>query len=491
MGIAAFFMALSRVGNAAAADNEAWVYFINGQSLAVGNALKSTLSAPLNSPIPRAYIYYKPNSTTDNAAAYAADNGNWEQLTTENNQLTDIAALNWYGPELKMAYDLQEAFNRDIYIIKFAIGDTGLGLESGAGILDWDKDSTAELYHRALVDYWIPARDKLIAMGKNPIAKGLFWEQGARDAFIDASSAIYESNLEELFAAYRTDVGNPNMLCIIGQINIHLNVRPYFNRVKEAQIVVAGQINNALINEDSYTMAADNTHYAEYNTLGEDAAAIFIDANQSDPPPTDGFTTFNGSSNFVRFGDILDTVWAIASAKFKLRITLNNPSLAAGLKSLISKISGTGNQRSWWWYTNGADINFQYIMTVGTSTNVRTVTWVNALLTGEHTYEMQYDGSTNANDGLNRCNLLRDGVVQTRSLTVTLGSLGTIFNGTAQVTFGNLTNNDGTPAGSFYYNGEAKDMIVYSGAGDTLEMNIPDLSTGTDISGNGRNGTFV
>ena len=67
---------------------EAWVYFIHGQSLAVGNALKSTLTPPLSLPIPNSFIYYKPNSTTDDAAAYATDNGEWQPLTTENNQLT-------------------------------------------------------------------------------------------------------------------------------------------------------------------------------------------------------------------------------------------------------------------------------------------------------------------------------------------------------------------------------------------------------------------
>lgn len=471
-------------------DTEAWVYFINGQSLAVGTALKSTLSAPLNAPIPRAFIYYKPNATTDNAASFAADNGNWEQLTTENNQLTDIAANNWYGPEIKMAYDLQAFYQRDIYIIKFGIGDTGLGLESGGGILDWDKDSVAELYHRALVDYWSVARDKLIAMGKTPIPKGLYWKQGERDALINASSLIYQSNLEEFFAQYRIDVGAPNMLCVIGQINIHLNVRAYFTRVRNAQIAVGAQENNALINEDGYTISGDNVHYAEYITSGADAAAVFIDESETDPP-TDNFTDFNGTSNFVRFGDILDSVFSLNDGKFKLRITLNNPSLVSGIKTIIGKFASTGNQRAIFWYSNGADISFQYIMTVGATTNTRTVTWVGALLTGEHTYEMQYDGAIDTNAGLDRCVLLRDEVAQTRSLTGNTGTLGIIFSGsTAQLSFGNLVDSAGTPS-TFYHNGQAKDMIILSGNTDVVELNVPVLSTALDISGNGRNGTFV
>lgn len=277
-------LAMAQQVGASADHREAWCYFINGQSLAVGNALKSTLSPPLNTIIPNAYIYYKPNSTTDNAAAFATDNGHWEQLTTENNQLTDIAANNWYGPELKMAYDLQAYYKREIFIIKFAIGDTALAMESTAGnigaggLLDWDKDSVNELYHRALVDYWIPARNKLISFGRVPIAKGFFWEQGGRDALFSNLAAVYEPNLIDLIASYRTDVNNPTMHCAIGQINIHLNVRPFFSSVKTAQINVAAMANNSLINEDGYTMAGDNTHYAEYNTLGADAAAKFIAA---------------------------------------------------------------------------------------------------------------------------------------------------------------------------------------------------------------------
>ena len=178
-----------------------------------------------------------------------------------------------------MAYDLQEYYKRDIFIIKFGIGDTALGLEAGAGILDWDKDSVAELYHRAFVDYWIPARNRLLEFGRIPIAKGFFWEQGGRDANLVSQSAIYEPNLIDLFASARTDVGNQNMHCAIGQINIHLNVRPYFTAVKTAQINVGALVNNSLIDEDGYTMAGDNTHYAEYITLGADAAAKFIAAN--------------------------------------------------------------------------------------------------------------------------------------------------------------------------------------------------------------------
>lgn len=494
MGLKNFILGYSSSQQAASPpeeDTEAWVFFILGQSLAVGTALKSTLSAPLNAPIPNAYIYYKPNATTDNAAAFAVDNGNWEQLTTENNQLTDIAANNWYGPELKMAYDLQAFYQRDIYIIKFGIGDTGLGLESGGGILDWDKDSVAELFHRAFVDYWVVARDKLIDMGLTPIAKGLYWKQGERDALLNASSLIYEPNLEEFFAEARIRVGNPNMLCVIGQINIHLNVRAYFNRVRNAQVAVGAQENNALINEDGYTMSGDNVHYAEYITPGADAAVIFIDASSTDPPPSDNFTAFNGTSNFVRFGDILDSVFSLNDGKFKLRITLNNPSLLSGIKTIIGKFASTGNHRVFFWYTNGADISFQYIMTVGATTNTRTVSWVGALLTGEHIYEMQYDGSIDTNAGLDRCVLLRDEAVQTRSLTGNTGTLGIIFSGsTAQLSFGNLVDSAGTPS-TFYHDGQAKDMIIFSGDTNVVELNVPVLSTALDISGNGRNGTFV
>jgi hypothetical protein len=278
-------LTLAKTAGTSRDKREAWIYFISGQSLAVGNALKSTLSPPLNAPIPNAYIYYKPNSTTDNAAAFATDNGNWEQLTTENNQLTDIAAQNWYGPELKMAYDLQTYYKRDIFIIKFAIGDTALGMESTQGVigqgglLDWDKDSVSELFHRTFTDYWIPARDKLLSYGRIPIAKGWLWEQGGRDALLAAQAAIYNPNLVDLLLNGRLAVGNPNMHCAIGQININLNVRPHFNSIKAAQISVAALANNSLIDEDAYTMSGDNVHYAEYNTLGADAAAAFIAAN--------------------------------------------------------------------------------------------------------------------------------------------------------------------------------------------------------------------
>lgn len=493
MGLKNFILSFTRSQTAPPAeDTEAWVYIMLGQSLVVGTALKSSLSAPLNTTIPNSFIYYKPNASTDNAAAFATDNGNWEPLTTENNQLTDIAANNWYGPEIKMAYDLQAYYGREIYIVKFGIGDTGLGLESGGGILDWDKDSVAELFHRAFVDYWVPARDKLIAMGKTPIAKGLYWKQGERDALLSASSLIYEPNLEELFEEARIRVGNPNMLCVIGQINIHLNVRAYFTRVRNAHIAVGAQENNALINEDGYSMSADNVHYAEYVTSGADAAAVFIDRSETDPPPSDNFTTFNGTSNIVRFGDILDSVFAVSTAKFTLKITLNNPSTLSPAKIMISKFSGTDNQRCFYWFISGSDVQFSYIMQVGTNSNVRTIKWTGALLSGIHNYEVSYDGSIVTNNGLDRCVLKVDDVVQgSKTLDINLGTLtGTLFSGSAQLAFGAGVNNAGSVTAALYYAGQARDMIILNSA-DVVQMNIPVLSTGLDISGNARHGTFV
>jgi hypothetical protein len=44
---------------------------------------------------------------------------------------------------------------------------------------------------------------------------------------------------------------------------------------------------------------------------------------------------------------------------------------------------------------------------------------------------------------------------------------------------------------SAWISGEAKDFIVRSTAGSTVEINVPNLKTGVDTSGNGRNGTWV
>lgn len=205
---------------------------------------------------------------------------------------------------------------------------------------------------------------------------------------------------------------------------------------------------------------------------------------------TTDYTLFNGTSNRLRFGDILDSVFAAADTNFWLEITLNNATLA-GTRRLITKNDSTGNQRAFALYYINSDVYFAWYR-LGTASGIIVIKWAGALTTGEHELVMKYDGSIDTNGGLDRCILEVDGVVQSKVLDQ--GDpllLANINNSTAQLAIGMDINSAGTPVGSVWYSGEAKDFIVRSTAGSVVEINVPNLATGVDTSGNGRNGTFV
>lgn len=204
---------------------------------------------------------------------------------------------------------------------------------------------------------------------------------------------------------------------------------------------------------------------------------------------TSAYTTFNGTSNLLKFGDLLDGVWALANTKFKLKITVRNLPLS-GDRFMFAKYSTTDNQRSFVWWTSGSSVLFTWAR-VGSSAS-RVIKWDSVMDAAEHDLELQYDGSINTNDGLDRATLLIDGVTAgSKSLFSTSGVLSAIFNATSQLSFSAGVSGTGVVTSANYFSGDAKNLQVLSGVADTNELEVPVLGEGTDISGNARNGTWV
>lgn len=204
---------------------------------------------------------------------------------------------------------------------------------------------------------------------------------------------------------------------------------------------------------------------------------------------TTAYTLFNGTSNRLIFGDILDALLAANDTIFRMRITVNNPSVV-GTRTYFAKWSTSDNQRALIIYSSGADMKAIINFTTGTSTNNIIMTWANVLGAGEQTLEFRYDGSVDTGSGLNRLVLLKDAVVQSKVLDVGATLPASIFNGTAQLSFGVGVGAAGAPHGASFFLGEAKDFVIEN-ASLVEELNVPVLRTGLDTSGNARNGTWV
>lgn len=201
-------------------------------------------------------------------------------------------------------------------------------------------------------------------------------------------------------------------------------------------------------------------------------------------------TLFDGSSNRLIFGDILDSLFTADNTNFWLELTINEM-LLTGTRPFVSKWDTAGNQRSFQFYSVGTDVYFGWTGN-GSGSQNRFVKWANALTAGEHILVLKYDGSIDTNNGLDRVTLLIDGgTAGSKTMENTGGaSIPNINNSTAQLAVGAYVASAGTPGISFY-SGEAKDFIIRSTAGSVVEINVPTLRDGTDTSGNARNGTWV
>jgi hypothetical protein len=203
---------------------------------------------------------------------------------------------------------------------------------------------------------------------------------------------------------------------------------------------------------------------------------------------TGEYTRLNGSSNYLKFGDILDSLFTANDAFFKLRVTTRNIPLS-GSRLLWNKYSTSDNQRSFYWYTIGSDVYFSWArILTGAS---RTIKWTGVLGSGVQALELEYNGAIDTNDGLDRVTLKIGGVTQgSKTLEFTVNVLGDIVNSTAQLAFAAGVSNAGDVTLPLYFIEEAKDLQILS-AGDVMEINVPNIIEGTDTSGNNRHGTWV
>lgn len=206
---------------------------------------------------------------------------------------------------------------------------------------------------------------------------------------------------------------------------------------------------------------------------------------------TTTYTFFNGTTNRLQFGDILDSLFATPDTNFWLELTVNNV-LLSGSHALVTKYDTSGNQRSFQWYHIGADVYFGFVGFVSGIGN-RLIKWTNVLTSGAHVLVCKIDMSIDTNDGLDRLTLLIDGGTAGSKTLANSGEALQQFiaNSTAQLAVGAFINNAGTPIGTSFFTEEAKDFIVRSTAGSAVEINVPNLKTGVDTSGNARHGTWV
>lgn len=227
--------------------------------------------------------------------------------------------------------------------------------------------------------------------------------------------------------------------------------------------------------------------YVAYNNI-EDVTGNEVTVAVSITFTTSTYTLLNGTTNGLRFNDILDTLWAVNDVNFWLELTVNDPDLGGTSHILIAKHDEPSNQKTFYLTQYLTDMYFAYFTTTG----MRQIKWAGCVGAGEQIFVLRYDGSIDTNDGLDRAILLKNGATQgSKTLNITSSTItGSLRNVNAQLSCGTHVNASGTPLGN-YLPSEVKDMIIRSNAGATVEINVPVIRLGTDTSGNERHGVWL
>jgi hypothetical protein len=216
----------------------------------------------------------------------------------------------------------------------------------------------------------------------------------------------------------------------------------------------------------------------------EDASGNEITLQSITFTTSDYTTFFEIGSDFLHFGDILETLWSAQDTNFEIEVDIQNY-LMSGLHMLVAKGHDLSDQRSWYLATNGADVLFAWFNLTGISSRV--VQWVGALDGTQRLVELEYNGAIDTNNGLDRVTLKIDGATAgSKSFFATPG--GALFdpaNSTAELVVGAWRNGAST-----FYSGEMKDFKIRSGSGSVTEIHVPILITGEDTSGNNRDGIW-
>jgi hypothetical protein len=255
-----FFFPVACAVAVASAVETVDVYLVAGQSNAEGNPgtthqiLTGNL-AYLAGPVPGCFFADR-HSTT------------WQAIDPPNTVTRNNGSHWGFGPELRLAYDLNQYTGKTCYIIKYAKGGTGLKDNWLAG------DNHLNLCVATVTACLATLNSTYNVQGR---LAGMFWMQGEGDTTATASPS-YKTNLGVLRDRIQSEF-NPNAFIVLGRIADDYSVGVNWNRVRQLQVEFADETDRvAWVNTDGYQMANDKLHYTAEGVLdlGRDMAAAAI-----------------------------------------------------------------------------------------------------------------------------------------------------------------------------------------------------------------------
>ena len=226
-------------------ENPVNVVLLAGQSNMGGNTLVTNLAVELRQP--------PPNVTLVN-----------------DGKIVRIGSGSTFGPEVGFAATAAAARpDEKLLLVKLAKSGTSLAGWSP----QWDQSRLASIYdtnagplYRTLLEQFNAA-----TQGKNIRLTAILWMQGESDTRYPALGPNYFQNFTNLIAAFRRDLGQPDLPFIFGRVNMPADALEndqktikfrFINDVRVAQERAAREVPGVqLIETDDLNKQADRIHY--------------------------------------------------------------------------------------------------------------------------------------------------------------------------------------------------------------------------------------
>jgi hypothetical protein len=230
------------------------IYLLMGQSNMAGRGAPSKID---RTPHPRVFRM--------------ADNGTWmlavEPVTHEPGYVSGV------GPGLAFGKVMADSDpNVTIGLVSAALGNTKL--------VRWEKGG--DLYNKAI-------KLATLAMQNGTLA-GILWHQGEADCKYPENALSYEARLQQMISDLRTDLANPKLPVVVGELGTFV-----INRIHRPQLPLARIVDAALLDipntvpltgcasSDGLKHLGDETHFnaASQRIFGGRYAVIMLTLQQS------------------------------------------------------------------------------------------------------------------------------------------------------------------------------------------------------------------
>ncbi len=174
---------------------------------------------------------------------------------------------------------------------------------------------------------------------------------------------------------------------------------------------------------------------------------------------------FDGFSSNVDLGDILDDVFTGPDKQFSISLWIR-PSISMSNNLIISKLGASGcgeDQREFTIRVLDDKINLLFYNSLLAGSFRRIQSSTSLTINNWHHIVLNYNGSLDSNNGLDRITIYVNNTQESLSLTGSEGGLGSLQDGTAHLGLGNPLDSNGDICGNdLAFNGGVDDVRIYS-----------------------------